>query len=55
MVRTDVATEWVLLEIVPDSFQRSIGHGTVRMWAESGELLAVAQQTCIIRTSHHQR
>ncbi|MGK0276577.1 MAG: acyl-CoA thioesterase-2 [Ilumatobacter sp.] len=55
MVRTDVETEWVLLEIVPDSFQRSIGHGTVRMWAESGELLAVAQQTCIIRTSHHQR
>ena len=54
MVRTDVATEWVLLEIVPDSFQRSIGHGTVRVWAESGELLAVAQQTCIIRTSHMQ-
>ena len=52
MVRTDVATEWVLLEIVPDSFQRSIGHGTVRVWAESGELLAVAQQTCIIRASH---
>jgi acyl-CoA thioesterase len=55
MVRTDVATEWVLLEIVPDSFQRSIGHGAVRVWAESGELLAVAQQTCIIRVSHHQR
>ncbi len=53
IVQTDFETEWALLEIIPESFQHSIGHGSVRMWSETGELLAVAQQTCIIRTSHH--
>lgn len=53
VVQTDFDTEWALLEIIPESFQHSIGHGSVRMWSETGELLAVAQQTCIIRTSHH--
>lgn len=53
VVQTGVDTEWALLEIIPESFQHSIGHGTVRIWAETGELLAIAQQTCIIRTSHH--
>ena len=53
VVQTDFETEWALLEIIPESFQHSIGHGSVRMWSETGDLLAVAQQTCIIRTSHH--
>ena len=53
VVETGIDTEWALLEIIPESFQNSIGHGSVRIWAETGELLAIAQQTCIIRTSHH--
>lgn len=53
VVQTDFETEWALLEIIPESFQHSIGHGSVRMWSETGDLLAVAQHFCIIRTSHH--
>ena len=48
-------TEWVLLELIPEGFHRSIGHGSLRMWSEDGRLLSIAQQTCIIRTSHHNR
>lgn len=46
-------TEWVLLELVAEGFNRSVGHGSVRIWSAEGRLMAVAQQTCIIRTSHH--
>jgi acyl-CoA thioesterase len=46
-------SEWVLLDIVPDGVHRSIGHGSLRLWSEDGRLLGTAQQTCIIRTSHH--
>lgn len=49
----EIETDWVLVEIVPEAFHRSIGHGTVRLWNPTGLLLAIAQQTCIIRTSHH--
>ena len=55
VVRHDVETDWVLVEIIASSLQRSIGHGQVRLWSQAGDLLAVAEQTCIIRTSHHQR
>ena len=48
-------SEWVLLELIPEGFHRSIGHGSLRMWSEDGRLMAIAQQTCIIRTSHHNR
>ena len=48
-------SEWVLLEIVPEGYHRSIGHGSVRLWSPEGRLLGIAQQTCIIRTSHHER
>jgi acyl-CoA thioesterase II len=48
-------SEWVLLDIVPDGFHRSIGHGSLRLWSEDGRLIGTAQQTCIIRTSHHLR
>ncbi len=48
-------SEWVLLEIVPEGFHRSIGHGSLRLWSQDGRLIGTAQQTCIIRTSHHAR
>ncbi len=48
-------TDWVLLELVPEGFHRSIGHGSLRMWSADGRLMSIAQQTCIIRTSHHNR
>jgi acyl-CoA thioesterase len=46
-------SEWVLLDIIAEGYHRSIGHGSARIWSEDGRLLGVAQQTCIIRTSHH--
>ena len=48
-------SEWVLLEIIPDGFHRGIGHGSLRTWSQDGRLMGTAQQTCIIRTSHHTR
>lgn len=48
-------SEWVLLELIADGFHRSIGHGAVRLWHPDGHLIGIAQQTCIIRTSHHDR
>ncbi|MGB0114955.1 MAG: thioesterase family protein [Ilumatobacteraceae bacterium] len=50
-----VPSEWVLLDITADGHHRSIGHGTLRVWSQDGRLMATAQQTCIIRTSHHVR
>ncbi|HUS44009.1 MAG TPA: hypothetical protein VMY16_15200 [Ilumatobacteraceae bacterium] len=46
------------MESIPERFHRSIGHGVLRMWSQDGRLMSTAstaQQTCIIRTSHHQR
>jgi acyl-CoA thioesterase II len=48
-------SDWVLLEIAPEGVHRSIGHGSLRLWSRDGRLLGTAQQTCIIRTSHHGR
>ena len=48
-------SDWVLLELGADSVQRSVGHSTVRVWARDGRLLGLAQQSAIIRTSHHTR
>jgi acyl-CoA thioesterase II len=48
-------TDWVLLELVAEGFHRSIGHGSLRVWGEDGRLKAIAQQSAIIRTSHHDR
>jgi acyl-CoA thioesterase len=47
--------DWVLLELVAEGFHRSIGHGSLRIWGEDGRLKAIAQQSAIIRTSHHDR
>lgn len=46
---------WVLLDVEAQGFAHSIGHGQVRLWSSSGQLLALAEQTCILRTSHHDR
>ena len=46
-------SEWVLLDIAADGFHRSIGHGSLRLWSQDGRMIGTAQQTCIIRTSHH--
>ena len=46
-------SEWVLLDITAEGFHRSIGHGSLHLWSRDGRLLGTAQQTCIIRTSHH--
>ena len=48
-------TEWVLLELVAEGFHRSIGHGSLRIWGDDGRLKGIAQQSAIIRTSHHAR
>jgi acyl-CoA thioesterase II len=48
-------SEWVLLDITAEGHHRSIGHGSLRIWSQGGRLLGLAQQTCIIRTSHHDR
>ena len=49
----DRPTEWVLIELHADGFHRSVGHSTARLWSEDGRLLGVAQQSAIIRRSHH--
>ena len=46
-------SEWVLLDIRPEGYHQGIGHGSLDIWSEDGRLLGTAQQTCIIRTSHH--
>ena len=46
-------TEWTLIEIAADGFHRSVGHSTARIWGEDGHLLGLAQQSAIIRRSHH--
>jgi acyl-CoA thioesterase II len=48
-------SEWVLLDITAEGYHRSIGHGALRIWSQDGRLMGIAQQTCIIRTSHHDR
>lgn len=47
-------TEWVLLELDADGLHRSVGHSTVKIWSQDGRLLGLAQQSAILRTSHHQ-
>lgn len=46
-------SEWVLLEVQADGFHRSVGHSTARLWSDDGRLLGLAQQSAIVRTSHH--
>ncbi len=44
-----VPTEWVLLDIQIDGVDHGFGHGTVRLFAEDGTLLATASQSTIVR------
>jgi acyl-CoA thioesterase len=48
-------SEWVLIEIAAEGFHRSVGHSTAKLWSEDGRLLGIAQQSAIVRTSHHGR
>ena len=48
-------TDWVLVEVEADGFSRSVGHSTARLWSQDGRLMSIAQQSAIIRTSHHRR
>ena len=38
-------TEWVLLELQGNMASGGYGHGLVRVWSQSGDLLAVGSQT----------
>ena len=44
-----VPTEWVLVDIHIHAVENGFGHGTVKMFAENGTLLAVASQSVIAR------
>ncbi len=44
-----VPTEWVLIEVHFEALARGFGHGSVRLWAEDGTLLAAASQSTIAR------
>lgn len=44
-----VPTEWLLLDIQIDGIHRGFGHGTVRLFAEDGTLMATASQSTIVR------
>ncbi len=44
-----VPTEWVLLDIQVDGIDHGFGHGTVRLFATDGTLLATASQSTIVR------
>ena len=46
-------SEWVLIDMVADGMARSVGHVTAHLWSQDGRLLGIAQQTAIIRTTHH--
>ena len=44
-----VPTEWVLLDIQIEGIEHGFGHGTVRLFAEDGTLMATASQSTIVR------
>jgi acyl-CoA thioesterase II len=44
-----VPTEWVLLDIQVDGIANGFGHGTVRLYARDGTLMATASQSTIVR------
>lgn len=44
-----VPTEWILLDISVDGIANGFGHGTVRLFAEDGTLMATASQSTIVR------
>jgi acyl-CoA thioesterase II len=42
-------TEWVLVTVELDAATRGYAHGAARMHSSTGELLAVASQSCVLR------
>lgn len=44
-----VPTEWFLLEIEPGGIRNGFGHGQLRIWSESGILMAMASQSVLVR------
>ena len=42
-------TEWILADIQVDGVEGGIAHGAMRLFAESGELMAVASQSLVLR------
>jgi len=42
-------TDWVLLDIRVLAVHGGFGHGAVLLWSESGQLLAIASQSTIVR------
>ncbi len=44
-----ISTEWVLCENIIDFVGNGFGYGQVRMWSESGVLMATASQSMIVR------
>jgi acyl-CoA thioesterase len=45
----DVPTEWVLCEVRINGIHGGFGHGSMYLFAQSGELIATASQSMIIR------
>ena len=45
-----VPTEWVLLDIRVHAVANGFGNGAVLLWSESGELMATASQSTIVRS-----
>lgn len=46
-----VPTTWVLCEIDAHGVANGMGHGDIHLYAETGELLAVGSQSCLLRLS----
>jgi acyl-CoA thioesterase len=44
-----VPTEWVLADIAIHGVHGGFGHGAMRLFAEDGQLMATASQSCIVR------
>lgn len=42
-------TEWVLVDIQVEGIAQGFGHGTIRLYAPDGTLLAIASQSTIVR------
>lgn len=49
IVRLRPDTEWVLVDIQIEGIDNGFGHGSIRMYAEDGTLLATAGQSTIVR------
>lgn len=44
-----VPTEWYLLDIEAGGIRNGFGHGQLRIWSESGVLMAMASQSVLVR------